>query len=239
MSEPTIYKPSIYKGAGIYKEPCGIYKGNGVYKYDGNVSPLYYYTLFENFDFATKIDHPIVGEPTQYDTANYYTYSSDLLVYDGEEHNALNLKSSSSAITQSNLIPLKLNSYIEFICKINMVSSSAPCFVWTVGNFGFYVDWNKADRIGVISPSGASDYEMKNGTVLYNVSYGVRWFLTPLQNNAVFEFRIDYSSEKIICSVDGVEYVVFNTTNSADTELKIDPRTNNSVSITDIKCYLA
>lgn len=236
--EPTIYKPGAHKTPGVYNGPGGVYKGRGVYNDSDNVSPLYYYTLFENFDFATKIDYPIIGEPTQYDTANNYTYTNDSLIYDGEEYHALNLKSSSSAITRYNLIPLQINSYIEFIGKINMVSSSAPVFVWTTENFGFYVDWNKANRIGILSPSGASDYEMKNGTVMHNVSYGVRWFLTTLQNDAVFKFRIDYLNEKTICSVDGVEYVVFNTTNANDTNLLIDPRMNNNLSITDVKCYL-
>jgi len=36
--EPTIYKPSIYKGTGIYKTGGGIYKGRGVYKDGGGSS---------------------------------------------------------------------------------------------------------------------------------------------------------------------------------------------------------
>lgn len=231
-------KPTIYNMPGIYKGSNGIYKGTGVYN-DGGGAVLqpYYYTLYQNFDFATKIDYPIIGEPTQYDTRNNYTYSSELLIYDGEEYNALNLKNSSNA-TQNNLIPLRLNSYIEFICKINMSSSSSPVFIWTNDYFGFYVDLNKGNKIGIIAPSGDSDYELKNGTGVYYVAYGLRWFLTPLANDAVFKFRIDYSNENIICSIDSVEYVVFNRTNTADTNLLIDPRTNNSLSITDIKCYL-
>lgn len=235
--EPTIYKPGVYNTPGVYKGAGGIYKGRGVYKDGENGLKLYYYTLYENFDFSTKIDYPIIGEPTQYDSTNNYTYSADSLFYAGEEYNALNLKNSSNT-TQNNLIPLQLNSYIEFICKINMVSSRAPVFIWTNEGFGFFVDLNKGNTIGIISPQSASNYELKNGATIYDVSYGVRWFMTPLANDAVFKFRIDYSSEKIICSVDGVEYVVFNTSNSIDTILKIDPRTNNNVSITDVKCYL-
>ena len=197
----------------------------------------YYYTLYQNFDFVTKIDYPIIGEPTQYDATNNYTYNNDLLVYDGEEINALNLKNSSST-TQNNLIPLQLNSFVEFVCKINMSNSSSPVFIWTEDGFGFFVDMNKGNFIGIISPQDASNYEVKNGARPYNVSYGAHWFLTPLANNAVFKFKIDYSSEKIICSVNGVEYVVFYVTNIADKNLKIDARMNNNLSITDIKCYL-
>lgn len=40
--EPTIYKPSIYKGTGIYNGAGGIYKGRGVYKNGegGGIPPL-------------------------------------------------------------------------------------------------------------------------------------------------------------------------------------------------------
>lgn len=236
--EPNIYKPGVYKSPGVYKGAGGVYNGRGVYNDGGgSVLPLYYYTLYENFDFSTKIDYPIVGDPTQYETANNYSYSSDNLIYDGEEYNALNLKNSSNANTNSS-IPLKLNSYIEFICKINMVNYSAPLFIWTNESFGFYVDLNKGNTIGIISPQSASNYETKNGASLNSVNYGVQWFLTPLPNNAVFKFRIDYLNDKIICSVNGVEYVIFNTINATDTNLVIDPRMNNNLSITDIKCNL-
>jgi hypothetical protein len=237
--EPTIYKPCAYKLPGIYNGTGGIYNGRGVYNGGENVlTPYYYYTLYKNFDFSTKIDYPIVGDPTQYETANNYSYSSDNLIYDGEEYNALNLKNSSNAITNKS-IPLKLNSYIEFICKINMVSYSAPLFIWTNEGFGFYVDLNRGNKIGILCPQSESNYTIKNGAILNSVSYGVRWFLTPLVNDSVFKFRIDYLNDKIICGVNGVEYVVFNKTSSVDTGLKIDPRMNNNVSITDIKCFLA
>lgn len=236
--ETKIYKPGAYKSPGIYKGAGRIYKGCGVYNdCDGSVLQPYYYTLYQNFDFAQKIDSPIIGEPTQYDSTNNYTYINDLLVYNGKEYNALNLKNSSNK-TQNNLIPLQLNSYIEFICKINMSKFTAPVFIWTIELFGFYVDLNKGNYIGIIAPQYASYYETKNGAHLHTVGYGVLWFLTPLENNAAFKFRIDYSGEKIICSVDGVEYVVFNTTNAADTNFRIDPRMDNNLSITDVKCYL-
>jgi hypothetical protein len=53
--EPTIYNPSIYKGAGIYKAGGGIYNGRGVYKGGaGGVNPEKSFVLnIDELDLAT------------------------------------------------------------------------------------------------------------------------------------------------------------------------------------------
>ena len=234
VGEATVYNTrTVYETAGV------VYNGRGVYN-DGNILQPYYYTLYQNFDFVTKIDTPIIGDPTQYDTSNNFTYSNEALIYSGDTYNALKIRNSSNS-TQNNLIPLKINSYIEFICYIDMHNYGAPVFLWTSdsNSVGFYVDLNKGNILGIISAPTLSNYETKNGTTVYEVSYGVRWFTTHLPNNRAFKFRIDYLNDKIICSIDGVNYVVFNTTSTTDTNFIIDPRRNNTVSITDIKCILA
>lgn len=63
--EPTIYKPSIYNGAGIYK--AGGEGGQSIFKI---------FTDFRNYDPIEKRDYPIIGE-TYNPFDSIYTVSND------------------------------------------------------------------------------------------------------------------------------------------------------------------
>ena len=76
--EPTIYKPSIYNGAGVYKIGAGgIYNGRGVYKDGkGQASGFFYEFHLSRFDLNTLKD----GDVQWYCNApNYLSKESDCL----------------------------------------------------------------------------------------------------------------------------------------------------------------
>lgn len=201
-----------------------------------SLTRAYYHTLFENFDFSTRIDYPIIGNATQYDTSSNSSFEADTLIYDGATYNALKMVNTTSTLS-TNSVPIKINSYIEFICRIDMYSSSAPTFIW-VANFGFYVDLNKGNTLGILCDASISSFILKNGATMLQTSYGVTWFSTPLNNNKVFLFRVDYLRDKTILSVDGVEYVQFNVENHSDNIMNFDPRMNNNLIVTDLKMFI-
>lgn len=123
--EPTIYKPGAYKSPGIYKGAGGIYNGRGVYNdgSGGGNTDIIYKTAFNNFDIATGVDVPLIGENVTYTNLNSSVLQTDI-VNEGVT-NFLHVKSktgNTTTIPQTNIpVPTDLQNFdLEIYAKFKI-----------------------------------------------------------------------------------------------------------------------
>ena len=181
--EPTIYKPSIYKGTGIYKAGG---EGGVIHQYDYYDD---YETDFSNFDTINKFDIPNIGYITKY--WRDYTF---------EKNNGLTINSQ-DVETFPNVRVIN-----HFISNGKKIETEAKFFEGSTitGFFLYYYNGLKSIYVGSQTASNEMAF---SDTISFNIinnftNMGVVSGLRVLQTNIDFvnnynKFKFLFDSGKI------------------------------------------
>lgn len=213
--EPTIYKPSIYKGAGIYKNGAA---GGG----DINNA---YETDFKNFNAAEKYDLPNLGWVTKYDDDKTYT-----LIPGG----GINVKATSGnvAATRGIWFLVQNNYHVVFSAKI-YAPNSQPNFIF-MKDLGIANDNSEHATKQIVYFSTSFSYSLFNGAALNGTSYGFNWFTIPIDRTERHKYEIIYTNEKASIFIDDILYVEVNENFVGSINMFfVDPRTNGQIDCFD------
>lgn len=122
--EPTIYKPSIYNGAGVYKT---------------GVSGVVYHTKFDNFDKDTGLDIPIVGPSLNWVVTNKDKITYNDVVVEGETKRLIKIQNTTT--NSENSGKLRLNNLHEiFHSEVLTIEATIYKEVYS-GSWGFCSDF--------------------------------------------------------------------------------------------------
>ena len=120
-----LYKDTgIYKGPGLYKG-ASIYNGDGIYKdgSGGGNTDIIYKTIFNNYNVATGVDVPLIGENVTYTNLNSSVLETDIVNEGGT--NFLHVKNKTglnTTIPQTNIpVPTNLQNFsLELYAKFKI-----------------------------------------------------------------------------------------------------------------------
>ena len=209
--EPTIYKPSIYKGAGIYK--TGLEGGGGV---DDD-----YETDFSNFDFIQKIDIPNKGFITFYDDRFTYSYDGGLKITTTgniENQRYLGFYSKNGSICEVEF---------EFIC-----SSANFAFLWITESITISCSPNDTTKLFFMV---GENYIPSTINIPYiKTAYGYKYYDTGILNSGNHIVKVEYLENEFSIYIDS-SFIATYPKNTDFCQINASPRNGAYVVLKRIK----
>ena len=197
MSEPKIYKPSIYNGNGVYNNGAG---GGGA-----NPLDIIYETDFENFDTVNKYDIPQKGWVSRYPIKANYSLNNGLVV-------------SSNTLIEESFLSFYIKDGSRFkvnICIEESINYNSN-FFWFLHEIGLKVNNYLGNNIYIAAKPEVNVITnlpsiLDAGLVHYNTGatagnfYDIEFvcnngqILVYLENNLILTFTEDYTSKLFLC----------------------------------------
>lgn len=160
--EPTIYKPSIYNGAGIYKVGAG----------GGGNDKILFYTNFENFDINDNIDTPLIGNSYEVLKESYITLQKKEYCLSFKENQ------NSNRVNRA-FKKIENNKHTRIVLELNPNRLNTAAFFW----FSEYIDQSD---FGFRSTMISND-EYENLVLIKTSIPNTRYNLTFKQNVDVWD----------------------------------------------------
>ena len=223
MGEPTIYKPSIYKGNGIYKNGGG---GGGGDEYE-----LVFYTNFANL--SNGIDTPIIGEQITTDFSQQINVSTPVNATTAAKSTSspsgykklLNLSSYISSAKKVKLHYLVNSKPNNSYCTLNHVISNAPGILFQTTSGGIRVQTSDTSIIKVPF-NGSNPISLVRFVHDYTVD---RW--------AAIDLQIDYIQNKLQLYIYGI-LVYEKSHSSKNLEIGSSLFDSCEMAFTDVQLYV-
>ena len=219
--EPTIYKPSIYKGAGIYK--------TGAEDRRSGSFTIPYETEFLDFDLNTGIDTPIKGNRTPFKNNNV---TLSLISGGGLKVTA----DSTNALPNNYFCFFHFpEDVVEMDIKFEMLrNSSSTYYNFLSGNtFIISSEGTVPNELQLIVCHNAS-YSLHNGAT-YRTSDGLgnRWIRLHVDDTGIHEARIIFNRGTAAFYLDNTLYVTYDydTTKIYTEKVTPDPRFSSAQNI--------
>lgn len=207
--EPTIYKPSIYEGAGVYKTGAGGGGGDG------------YETDFSNFDFTQKIDVPQKGFLTFYDGRLSYSYDNGLkmtVTTNLENHRCLGFYTNAGSVCEIEL---------EFICN-----STNFAFLWIGENMNIASSPTLTNKLLLMADSSYTPLEIDAAYI--KTEYGYNYYDTNISNSGTHKVKAVYGETDFSIYIDDV-FIARYTKNTNFCQINPSPRSGAYVVLKMIK----
>ena len=210
--EPTIYKPSIYKGAGIYK-------GRGVYNDGAAIVPdIIYKTIFNNYDVATGVDVPLIGENVTYTNLNSSVLETDIVNEGGT--NFLHVKSktgTNTTIPQTN-IPVPTSSknfYLELYAKFKGNpggSGDVISSIHILQSIGFgYFEFMSNSKVVIFINQSFNPISHNNTSYITTDDVGTRSYAVNNENYlSLNKFKFEFKDGVVYFYINDILSITFN-----------------------------
>jgi hypothetical protein len=228
--EPTIYKPSIYKGTGIYKI--------GAEGASGQFGSFPFKTDLTNY--ANGVDQPQIGN--KYFIRNYdqYNITDDTIVYDGISYNG-----KKAILTDTSLNPIyslcisgceKIDLTCKFLLKISVGTRSGTIgIIWLANGVGICADRSSQSLQFIVN----SSYPKNVYNSTFRRSDGLDWYYIDNADISGFKikFELDISTNKITLYVNDLKRLETDFVDEYFYGIKLSPRFDTSISIANIEWH--
>ena len=229
--EPTIYKPSIYKGTGIYKA--------GAEGASGQFGSFPFKTDLANY--ANGVDEPQIGN--KYFIRNYdqYYITDDTIIYDGISYNGKNL-----ILTDTSLNPIyslcvsgceKIDLTGQFSLKISVGTRSYTIgIIWLARGVAICADRSSQKLQFIVDKLYSKN--VYNSTFRKSDS-GLDWYYIDNTNisGMKIKFELDASTNKITLYVNGLKRLETDFIDAYFYGIQISPRFDTSITVANIEWH--
>lgn len=228
--DPKIYKPSIYKGAGIYK--------TGAEGASGQFGSFPFKTNLANY--ADGVDTPQIGN--KYFIRNYdqYNIMYDTIVYDGISYNG-----KKSILTDTSLNPIyslcisgceKIDLTCQFLLKISVGTRSYTIgIIWLASGIGICADKTSQTLQLIVN----STYQKNVYNSTYRQTDTFDWYY--IDNSDIsgtkIKFELDTSTNKITLYVNDLKRLETDFIDGYFYGIQLSPRFDTSITIANIEWH--
>lgn len=212
--EPTIYKPNIYKGAGIYNTGAG--GGGGV---NGD-----YETDFSNFDFVNKVDIPNKGFITFYNDKYSFSIDTDGLKITAPSGNQVFSKTLGFYAQDGS--ELEFN----FIFEQN---SKNPSFIWFLDSCTFVCNTDEQNTV-IVLVKDQYDFTSTDKLSYYGHNYGYYYYKTNYPYGDLNTAKLKFFDDRVEVFFNDEKIFVLNQSKTF-TQLDYNPRNSKYIITNKIK----
>ena len=218
--EPTICKPGAYKTPGVYKGAGGIYKGRGVYNdgAGGGNTDIIYKTIFNNYDVATGVDVPLIGENVTYTNLNSSVLKTDIVNEGGT--NFLHVKSktgTNTTIPQTNItVPTTLQNFsLDFYAKFKGNPGGSGDIASTIHilqSIGFgYFEYYSNSKVVIFINQSFSPISHNDTSYITTADGGIYFYVVNNENYlSLNKFKFEFKDGTVYFYVNDILSITFN-----------------------------
>ena len=201
-----------------------------------------YLSYFKNFDTANDTDYPIFGRPQDISGTNkVFTKTTETIPmsFVGQVP-ALSVYCSTNDVMSNGIAIHSSGDYtMEWFAKFSRGSiygADPQVFMWFGSRNAFHIT---PQRELEFLFDDTYTYELFNRASTRQSSWNMNWFICPnLDASSYHHIKVVCKANgDYMCFVDDVLYVVTHGTFMADTKLRIDPRTDAIINVSQLAIY--